>query len=48
VLADGGAEVIATDLAAGPGLVPLDVRDEAQVADVVRDVFTLDGALTAA
>jgi 2-keto-3-deoxy-L-fuconate dehydrogenase len=40
-LAADGADVIATDLVAGPGLVQLDVRDEAQVAEVVHDVDVL-------
>jgi 2-keto-3-deoxy-L-fuconate dehydrogenase len=39
-----GADVVAADLNAGPGLVQLDVRDEAQVADVVRDVDVLVNA----
>ena len=40
-LADDGVDVIATDLIAGPGLVQLDVRDEAQVAKTVRDIDVL-------
>jgi NAD(P)-dependent dehydrogenase (short-subunit alcohol dehydrogenase family) len=41
VLAAEGCEVVATDLVPRQGLVQLDVRDEAQVAEVVRDVDVL-------
>ncbi len=37
-LAANGIEVIAADLVPGAGLVQLDVRDEAQVSDTVRDI----------
>lgn len=40
-LAAEGAEVMAADLVPGPGLVQLDVRDEAQVAETVRDLDVL-------
>lgn len=40
-LAGDGYEVVATDLTAGDGIVALDVRDESQVAEVVRDVDVL-------
>jgi 2-keto-3-deoxy-L-fuconate dehydrogenase len=40
-LAADGTEVIAADLIPGPGLVQLDVRDEAQVAETVRDLDVL-------
>lgn len=40
-LAAAGAEVIAADLVPGAGLVQLDVRDEAQVSDTVRDIDVL-------
>ena len=40
-LAAAGADVIAADLVSGADLVQLDVRDEAQVAEVVRDIDVL-------
>ena len=40
-LAADGIEVIAADLVPGAGLVQLDVRDEAQVSDTVRDIDVL-------
>ena len=40
-LTDDGVEVIAADLVPGTGLVQLDVRDEAQVAETMRDIDVL-------
>ena len=40
-LAADGVDVIAADLVPGAGLVQLDVRDEAQVAETVRDIDVL-------
>ena len=40
-LVGAGADVIAADLVPGDGIVQLDVRDEAQVASVVRDLDVL-------
>ncbi|MHB8469876.1 MAG: SDR family NAD(P)-dependent oxidoreductase [Gaiellaceae bacterium] len=43
-LAAEGADVIAADLVPGAGLVQLDVRDEAQVAETARDIDVLVNA----
>ncbi|HVA31481.1 MAG TPA: SDR family NAD(P)-dependent oxidoreductase [Gaiellaceae bacterium] len=40
-LAAEGADVIAADVSPGAGLVRLDVREEAQVADAVREIDVL-------